>query len=76
MIKWLCLVNRPSVDVEWLIAAHDRAPSHDGGSMCFYVSDQISWVYVRPCGATREKWRIPDGKGESGLFSFSELRRW
>jgi hypothetical protein len=27
-------------------------------------------------GATRGKWRIPDRKGESGLFSYLELRRW
>jgi hypothetical protein len=32
-IECLCLVNRPSVEVEWLIAAHDRAPSRYGGSM-------------------------------------------
>jgi hypothetical protein len=31
---------------------------------------------VRPDGATRGKWRISDGKVESGLFSYSELRRW
>jgi hypothetical protein len=29
---------------------------------------------VRPSGATRGKRRILDGKGESGLFSDSELR--
>jgi hypothetical protein len=34
------------------------------------------WLYVRPGGATRGKWRVPDGKGESGLFSCLELRRW
>jgi hypothetical protein len=34
MIEWLCVVNRPSVEVEWLIDAHVRAPSHNGGSMC------------------------------------------
>jgi hypothetical protein len=34
------------------------------------------WLYVRPGGATRGKWRIWDGKGESGLFSCSDLRRW
>jgi hypothetical protein len=33
-------------------------------------------AFVRSGGATREKWRIPDGKVESGLFSYSELRRW
>jgi hypothetical protein len=31
---------------------------------------------LRPGGATRGKWRILDGKDESGLFSYSELRRW
>jgi hypothetical protein len=35
-----------------------------------------SWLYVRRGEATRGKWRIPDGKGESGLFSYSELQRW
>jgi hypothetical protein len=30
---------------------------------------------VRPGGATRGKWRIPDRKVESGLFSYSELQR-
>jgi uncharacterized protein YndB with AHSA1/START domain len=34
------------------------------------------WHNVRPGGATRGKWRISDGKVESGLFSYSELRRW
>jgi hypothetical protein len=34
------------------------------------------YLYARPGGATRRKWRIPDGKVESGLFSYSELRRW
>jgi hypothetical protein len=31
------------------------------------------WLYVRLGGATREKWRIPDGMGESGLFSCLEF---
>jgi hypothetical protein len=34
------------------------------------------WLYARPSEVTRGKWRIPDGNGESGLFSCSELRRW
>jgi hypothetical protein len=29
---------------------------------------------VRPDGATREKWRIPDGKVESDMFSYSEFQ--
>jgi hypothetical protein len=33
LIGWLCFVNRPSAEVEWLIAARDMAPSHYGGSM-------------------------------------------
>jgi hypothetical protein len=41
-----------------------------------YVSDQICKLYVRLGGATRGKWRIPDEKGERGLFSYLELRRW
>jgi hypothetical protein len=31
------------------------------------------WLYERPGGATRGKWRIPDVMGESGLFSYLEL---
>jgi uncharacterized protein YndB with AHSA1/START domain len=31
---------------------------------------------MRPDGETRGKWRIPDGKGESGMFSYLELQRW
>jgi hypothetical protein len=34
----------------------NRAPSHDGGSM-------IGFLSMRPGGATRGKWRVPDGKG-------------
>jgi hypothetical protein len=34
------------------------------------------WLNLRPSGATGEKWRIPDEKGESILFSCLELRRW
>jgi hypothetical protein len=30
---------------------------------------------MRPSGAIREKWRIADGKVESGKFSCLELRR-
>jgi hypothetical protein len=38
-----------------------------------YVSDRLV-VYERPGGATRGKWRILDGKVESGLMSDSELQ--
>jgi hypothetical protein len=38
-----------------------------------YVSDRLV-VYRRPDGATRGKWRILDGKVESGLMSDSELK--
>jgi hypothetical protein len=40
-----------------------------------YVSDRV-YGKLRPGGAIREKWGILDGKFESGLFSYSELRRW
>jgi hypothetical protein len=32
------------------------------------------WFYLRPGGATRRKWRILNGKVESGLMSDSELQ--
>jgi hypothetical protein len=38
-----------------------------------YVSDRLV-VYERPGGATRGKWRILNGKVESGLMSDSELQ--
>jgi hypothetical protein len=56
----------------WSKATHCRTPSHDGGSMWFMLVIGL-WLYVRPGGATRGEWRIPDGKGESGLFSYSKL---
>jgi hypothetical protein len=31
------------------------------------------WHNMRPDRATRGKWRILNGKGESGLFSYSKL---
>jgi hypothetical protein len=44
----------PSVEAEWLIAAHDRVPSHDGGSMWFMLVI-CSCLFVRPGGANRGK---------------------
>jgi hypothetical protein len=38
------------VEDEWLIAACDRAPSYDGGSMWFMLVIRL-WLYVRPGGA-------------------------
>jgi hypothetical protein len=38
-----------------------------------YVSNLLV-VYGRPCGATRGKWGILDGKVESSLISDSELQ--
>jgi hypothetical protein len=43
--------------------------------MRFMLSSGL-WYYLGPGGATRGKWRIPEGKDQSGLFSCSELRRW
>jgi hypothetical protein len=37
---------------------------------------EVKQLYVRESRATREKWRIPDRKVESGLFLYSELRMW
>jgi hypothetical protein len=35
--------------------------------MWIMLSTGFCWIYSRPGGATREKWRILDGKSESGL---------
>jgi hypothetical protein len=35
-----------------------------------YVSERILWHNLRPSRATRGKYRILDGKGESGLFFY------
>jgi hypothetical protein len=45
------------------------APSCNGGSMWFMLAIGL-WHNLGPGGATRGKWRIPDAKGESGLFHF------
>jgi hypothetical protein len=34
-----------------LIAAHDRVPSHDGGSIWFLLAIRL-WLYVRLDGAS------------------------
>jgi hypothetical protein len=34
----------------------------------------VLWLNLRPGRATVGKWRMPDGKGESGLFSCLELQ--
>jgi hypothetical protein len=55
------------------MAAHDRAPSHDGGSMWLKLVIGY-WLYVRLGRATRGKSEILDGKDKSGLMSDSELQ--
>jgi hypothetical protein len=35
-----------SIEVEWLIAARNRAPSHDVGSMWFMLAIGL-WLYVK-----------------------------
>jgi hypothetical protein len=56
-----------------LIDTRDRAPSHDGGSMWFMLAIGL-WLYGRLGWTIREKWRILDGKVETGLMSDSELQ--
>jgi hypothetical protein len=41
--------------------------------MWFIVFTFRMWHNLRPDGTTRGKWRILDQKGESDLFSYSEL---
>jgi hypothetical protein len=53
--------------------ARDRALSIDGGPMWFMAYAFGMWHNMRPGGATRKKWRIPDEMGESGLFSYLEF---
>jgi hypothetical protein len=55
-----------------LKAARDRAPSRDGGSTWFMLGIEL-WHNLCPGTTTRLKCRIPDGKGESDPFSYSEL---
>jgi hypothetical protein len=40
-----------------------------------YVSNRV-YGNLRPGGTIRGKWRIPDEKVDSDLFSYLELRRW
>jgi hypothetical protein len=55
--------------------AHDRVPSHDGGSMIDFLLMTESHLKLRPGGATRRKWRILDGKGgEWCVFMFEALK--
>jgi hypothetical protein len=42
--------------------------------MWFMIFAFRMWHNLRPGRATRGKWRIPDGKVESDLFSYSELQ--
>jgi hypothetical protein len=50
------------VEVKWLKAACDGALSIDGGPMWFKAFAFRMWHKLRPGRATKEKWRIPDGK--------------
>jgi hypothetical protein len=54
----------------------DRAHSADGGPIWFTAFTFRMWHNLRLGEATRGKWRILDGKADSGLFSYLELRRW
>jgi hypothetical protein len=64
-------LDRLSVEDEWLQDPHDRALSIDGGPMWFIVFAFRMWQNMRPDGATRGKWRIPDGKvGEWSILVF------
>jgi hypothetical protein len=45
-----------------VVDSHSRyAPSHDGGSMWNVLAMGSFCLYARLGGATRGKWRIPDG---------------
>jgi hypothetical protein len=58
LLEWLCLVNRTTVEVEWLVPLvrfQDQRPYW------------LEWLVIKLM-------RILDGKGESGLMSYSELQ--
>jgi hypothetical protein len=56
-------------------ATRDRALYSDGGPMGFMSFGFGIWHNVRPGGATRGKWRIPDGKvGERSVVMFRALK--
>jgi hypothetical protein len=67
----LCLAGRLSVEDEWSKTARDRSLSSDGGHMWFMSFSFGMWHNMRPDGATREKWRIPDvNVRERSIFMF------
>jgi hypothetical protein len=55
------------VEDEWLIAAHDRAPSHDGGSMWFMLAIRCT-ALCETGRAIRGKWKIPNRNVGNGFF--------
>jgi len=64
-------LGRLSVEDEWSETTRDRALSSDGGPMWFMVFAFEMCHNMRPGGATRGKWRIPDGKvGERSVVMF------
>jgi hypothetical protein len=62
-IEWLCLVIQDDGRSRVAGTAHNRALSHDGGSMWLFLLRNEKLHEVRLGGATRGKLRIPDGKG-------------
>jgi hypothetical protein len=64
---------RLSVEDEWSKTARDRVLSIDGGPMWFMALAFAfrMWHNMRPDGAIRGKWRIPNGMvGEWSIFVF------
>jgi hypothetical protein len=76
VIEWLCLVIQDNDRSRVVETARNRAPSHDCGSTWLSFLMNGKWYEYETGWATRGKWRIPNGKAESGMFSCSELRRW
>jgi hypothetical protein len=58
-----------------LETTHDRALSIDGGTMWFTAFAFGLWHNLRLGGATRRKWRLPDGRvSEWAVFMFGVLK--
>jgi hypothetical protein len=70
-IVWLCLVIQDNGRSRAVGTTRDRTPSSDGGSMWLFPLVNKKSLELRLGGATRGKWRIPEGKvDEWTVFMF------
>jgi hypothetical protein len=60
----LCLADRTPLEVEWQVALMRLGLLYPTGSWMEFLTIGIDgrWFNMRPGGATKGKWSIPDGK--------------